>query len=60
MIYQMVKRTKLMKCPKSKIMYILLQKTILTSPEWSFAKVPGAGLKGFIAMDTENIFTRIS
>lgn len=39
---------------KSKIMYTLRNHS--TSPEWSFAKVPGAGLKGFIAMDTENIF----
>ena len=39
---------------KSKIMYTLRNHS--TSPEWSFAKVPGAGLKGFLAMDTENIF----
>ena len=27
-----------------------------TSPEWSFAKVPGKGVEGFLASDTEQVF----
>ena len=39
---------------KSKIAYSLRHHS--TSPEWSFAKTPGAGLHGFLAADTEQIF----
>lgn len=39
---------------KSKIVYSLRNHS--TSPEWSFAKTPGAGVHGFLAMDTEQVF----
>lgn len=39
---------------KSKIVYSL--KNHSTRPEWSWAKTPGAGLHGFLAMDTEQVF----
>lgn len=39
---------------KSKIVYSL--RNHKTAPEWSFAKVPGAGIKGFLAQDTEHLF----
>lgn len=39
---------------KSKIAYSLRNHS--TRPEWSFAKTPGAGLHGFLAMDTEQVF----
>lgn len=39
---------------KSKIMYTL--RNHATRPEWGFAKTPGAGLHGFLAMDTEQVF----
>ena len=39
---------------KSKIIYTLRNHS--TRPEWSFAKTPGAGLHGFLAMDTEQVF----
>ena len=39
---------------KSKIVYSLRNHS--TKPEWSFAKTPGAGLHGFLAADTEQIF----
>ena len=38
---------------KSKIVYSL--KNHSTRPEWSFAKVPGAGVHGFLASDTEQV-----
>ena len=39
---------------KSKIAYTLKHHS--TQPEWSFAKTPGAGIHGFLAMDTQQIF----
>ncbi len=39
---------------KSKIAYTLQNHA--TRPEWSFAKVPGAGVHGFLASDTEQVF----
>ena len=39
---------------KSKIIYSL--RNHKTAPEWSFAKVPGSGIKGFLAQDTEHLF----
>lgn|SRR5574344_142133 len=39
---------------KSKIVYSL--KNHATRPEWTFAKMPGAGLEGFLSADTENVF----
>lgn len=39
---------------KSKIVYSLRNHS--TRPEWSFAKTPGEGLHGFLAMDTEQVF----
>ncbi|MCM1338599.1 MAG: hypothetical protein NC191_02890 [Muribaculaceae bacterium] len=39
---------------KSKIVRSLT--THSTRPEWGFAKVPGAGLHGFLAQDTEHVF----
>ncbi|MDE6138367.1 MAG: hypothetical protein K2F57_02725, partial [Candidatus Gastranaerophilales bacterium] len=38
---------------KSKIVYSL--KNHSTRPEWQFAKVPGAGVLGFLASDTEQV-----
>lgn len=38
---------------KSKIVYSL--KNHSTRPEWQFAKVPGAGVHGFLAGDTEQV-----
>lgn len=38
---------------KSKIVYSLQNHS--TRPEWSFAKVPGAGVHGFLASDTEQV-----
>lgn len=38
---------------KSKIAYTL--RNHHTNPEWSFAKTPGAGLHGFLAMDMETV-----
>lgn len=38
---------------KSKIVYSL--KNHSTRPEWSFAKVPGAGVHGFLASDAEQV-----
>ncbi len=38
---------------KSKIVYSLQNHS--TRPEWTFAKVPGAGVHGFLASDAENI-----
>lgn len=39
---------------KSDIAYSLANHA--TSPEWGFAKTPGKGLHGFLAMDTEQVF----
>ena len=39
---------------KSKIVYTLRNHS--TKPEWAFAKTPGAGVHGFLAADTEQIF----
>ncbi len=39
---------------KSKIIYSL--RNHKTNPEWGFAKVPGAGIHGFLAQDTEHLF----
>lgn len=39
---------------KNKIVNAL--KNYSTRPEWSFAKTPGAGVHGFLAMDTEQLF----
>lgn len=39
---------------KSDIAYSLANHS--TSPEWGFAKTPGKGLHGFLAMDTEQVF----
>lgn len=39
---------------KSNIVYSLKHHS--TRPEWAFAKTPGAGLHGFLAMDTEQVF----
>ena len=39
---------------KSKIVNAL--KNYSTRPEWSFAKTPGAGVHGFLATDTEQLF----
>ena len=39
---------------KSKIIYSL--RNHRTKPEWGFAKVPGAGIHGFLAQDTEHLF----
>ena len=39
---------------KNKIVNAL--KNYSTRPEWSFAKTPWAGLQGFLAMDTEQLF----
>ncbi len=38
----------------NKFVYSLLHHS--TSPEWSFAKVPGKGVEGFLAQDAEHIF----
>lgn len=38
---------------KSKIVYSL--KNHSTKPEWSFAKMPGAGVHGFLSMDAEQV-----
>lgn len=38
---------------KSQIVYSLQNHS--TRPEWSFAKVPGAGVHGFLASDTEQV-----
>jgi len=38
----------------SKFLYSLRNHS--TSPEWTFAKVPGKGLHGFLAQDTQQIF----
>lgn len=38
---------------KSKIVYTL--RNHATSPEWSFARIPGKGMEGFLSQDTENI-----
>lgn len=39
---------------KNKIVNAL--KNYSTRPEWSFAKTPGAGVHGFLAIDTEQLF----
>lgn len=39
---------------KSKFLYTLRNHS--TSPEWGFAKTPGKGIHGFLAMDTEHLF----
>lgn len=39
---------------KSRTVYSL--KNHSTRPEWSFAKIPGSGLHGFLASDTEQVF----
>ncbi len=41
---------------KSQIAYTLKHHS--TRPEWGFAKTPGAGLHGFLAMDTDEIFSK--
>lgn len=41
---------------KSQIAYTLKHHS--TRPEWGFAKTPGAGLHGFLASDTDEIFSK--